>query len=129
MKLSYILKVLIFVFLIISLLSFINFIMLNLNEQKTEFEGLEMLSKSIPMSKSQAFCDANKGTSGSLEKLCGRLTNGNCNDTSCCVWTSDKKCTAGNIDGPTFNTNSKGKSKELDYYYFKGNCYGNKCPN
>ena len=136
MDLKYILKVLIIVFLILSLIAFINTLGLNLNEEPRQkkllqvitIEALGNLSTSIPMSKSQAFCDVHKGSSSSLNDSCGRLTRGNCNDTSCCVWTSNQKCVAGGIDGPTFNTNTNGSTKQLDYYYFQGKCYGTKCP-
>jgi len=136
MDLKYILKVFIIVFLILSLIAFINTIGLNLNEEPRQkkllqvvtVEALENLSTSIPMSKSKAFCDLHKGSSGSLDESCGRLTRGNCNDTSCCVWTSNQKCAAGGVDGPTFNTDSNGATKQLDYYYFQGKCYGSGCP-
>jgi hypothetical protein len=135
MDLKYILKVFIIVFLILSLIAFVNTLGLNLNEEPRQkkllqvvtIEGLDNLSTSIPMSKSQAFCDVHKGSSGSLDESCGRLTRGNCNDTSCCVWTSNQKCSAGGVDGPTFNTDSNGKTKQLDYYYFQGKCYGSGC--
>jgi hypothetical protein len=136
MDLKYILKVFIIVFLILSLIAFINTIGLNLNEEPRQkkllqvvtVEALENLSTSIPMSKSKAFCDVHKGSSGSLDESCGRLTRENCNDTSCCVWTSNQKCAAGGVDGPTFNTDSNGATKQLDYYYFQGKCYGSGCP-
>jgi len=80
------------------------------------------------MSKSQAFCDAHKGSGGLLDDSCNRLTKENCNDTSCCVWTSEQKCAAGGVDGLTFNTNTNGSPKQLDYYYFQGKCYGSGCP-
>ena len=136
MDLKYILKVSIIVFLILSGIAFINTLGLNLNEEPRQkkllqvvtVEALNNLSTSIPMSKSQAFCDVNKGSSGSLDESCGRLTRGNCDDTSCCVWTSNQKCAAGGIDGPTFNSDTNGKTKQLDYYYFQGKCYGSGCP-
>jgi hypothetical protein len=136
MDLKYILKVFIVVLLILSLIAFINTLGLNLNEERGQqkllqvvtIEGLGNLSTSIPMNKSQAFCDAYKGSSGSLDESCGRLTRGKCNETSCCVWTSNQKCTAGGVDGPTFNSDANGKTKQLDYYYFQGKCYGSNCP-
>ena len=136
MDLKYILKVSIIVFLILSVIAFINTLGLNLNEEPIQkkllqvvtVEALNNLSTSIPMSKSQAFCDVHKGSSGSLDESCGRLTRGNCDDTSCCVWTSNQKCAAGGIDGPTFNSDANGKTKQLDYYYFQGKCYGSNCP-
>ena len=136
MDLKYILKVFIIVFLILSLIAFINTLGLNLNEEPRQkkllqvvtVEALDNLSTSIPMSKSQAFCEAHKGSGGSLDESCSRLTRENCNDTSCCVWTSNQKCAAGSVDGPTFNTNPNGSAKKLDYYYFQGKCYGSGCP-
>lgn len=136
MDLKYILKVSIIVFLILSVIAFINTIGLNLNEEPRQkkllqvvtVEGLGNLSTAIPMSKSQAFCDVHKGSSGSLDETCSKLTRGNCDDVSCCVWVSNQKCTAGGIDGPTFNTDTNGKTKQLDYYYFQGKCYGTNCP-
>jgi hypothetical protein len=135
MDLKYILKVFIIVFLILSLIAFINTLGLNLNEEPRQkkllqvvtVEALGNLSTSVPMSKSQAFCDVHKSSGGSLDESCSKLTKQNCNDTSCCVWTSNQKCAAGGIDGPTFNTNPNGSAKKLDYY-FQGKCYGNKCP-
>ena len=136
MDLKYILKVFIIVFLILSLISFVNTLGLNLNEEPRQkkllqvvtIEALDNLSTTIPMSKSQAFCDVHKGSGGSLDESCSRLTRGNCLDTSCCVWTSNQKCAAGGIDGPTFNSDANGKTKQLDYYYFQGKCYGSNCP-
>jgi hypothetical protein len=135
MDLKYILKVFIIVFLILSLISFINTLGLNLNEEPKQkkllqvvtIEALDNLSTSIPMSTSKAFCDVHKDSGGSLDESCGRLTKGNCNNTSCCVWTSNQKCAAGGVNGPTFNTNPNGTTKQLDYYYFQGKCYGTKC--
>jgi len=135
MELKYILKVLIIVFLIFSLIIFINTIGLNLNDehekkllQVVTIEGLDTLSDtSILMNKTDAFCESHRGSSGTLDESCGKLTQGNCTSTSCCVWTSENKCKTGDINGPTFNSDSNGKTKQLDYYYFKNNCYGEKC--
>jgi hypothetical protein len=71
------------------------------------------------MNGSDSFCEANKESGGNLENSCSKLTQGNCNSTSCCVWTSNNKCRAGNAKGPTFNTDENGKTKKLDYYYFQ----------
>lgn len=85
--------------------------------------------KGIISSSANAFCQSYKGNSGNLNTACGILTNQNCNATSCCILTSDKKCVAGNADGATYNTNSNGKTINLDYYYYQNKCYGDKCPN
>jgi len=73
-----------------------------------------------------AFCDLYRGSSSSLNNECRRLTEKNCNETSCCVFTNNK-CVAGGANGPTYNTNSNGKTINADYY-FQNQCYGANCP-
>jgi len=129
MDLKYILKNFIFGFLILSLLLFINSLRLHLSGiEVSGMEGFENEDNPIMMNKSDAFCESYRGSSGSLDDACGKLTQTNCGSTSCCVWTSDKKCVAGGQGGPTFNSDTKGKTKQLDYYYFQNKCYGEKCP-
>ena len=82
---------------------------------------------SIIMNKSDAFCEYHRGNSGVLETSCEKLTQKNCNSTSCCVWACPGKCLAGGAGGPTFNTNKNGKTNDLDYYYFQGKCFGKGC--
>jgi len=97
MDIKYILKIFIVVFLILSLIAFINSIGLNFNEpdvpkkllQVVTIEGLTPASSS-----SIAFCDVNKGYK--LEQSCNKLTKYNCGLTSCCVYTNDNKCKASN---------------------------------
>ena len=125
MRVKYSLSVFIGFLLILSLFSFL---------YRTRFlwkgvEGFEHDNTSIIMNKNDAFCETHSGSSGSLDESCGKLTQSNCNDTKCCVWTSANKCAAGNEKGPTFNTNASGKTKQLDYYYFQNKCYGEKCKN
>jgi hypothetical protein len=136
MNLKYILKVFIIVFIILSLMIFINSIGLNLNEQPKPKKLLQVVTiegltnppdTSIIINKSDAFCESHRGSSGTLDESCGKLTKNNCNSTSCCVFKSNNKCVAGDANGPTFNTDSNGKTKELDYYYFMNKCYGENC--
>ena len=130
MDFKYILKILIILFLFLSIIVLINTIKLNLTDKESS-KGvftIEGLQNSI-LSPSDAFCESHRGSSRTLDKSCKKLTNGNCNSTSCCVWTSDNKCAAGNIKGPKFNTSKNGKTNQLDYYYFEGKCYGTNCPN
>jgi len=97
MDIKYILKIFIVVFLILSLILFINMIGLNLNEpdvpkkllQVVTIEGLTPASSS-----SNAFCDVNKGYI--LEQSCNKLTKYNCGLASCCVWAKNNKCKAVN---------------------------------
>jgi len=84
------------------------------------------LDVNINMKKGDSFCKHNMGSS-SLNESCGKLTQRNCNSTSCCVWLSDEKCAAGSKGGPTFNTDDNGKTKDIDYYYYQNKCYGKKC--
>jgi len=128
MDFKYLLKIFIIFFLILSIIIFINSIGFTLNEadkpkkllQVVTIEGLDTLLPS-----NQAFCEVNKGFT--LEQSCNNLTRQNCGLTSCCVWTSDQKCKAGNISGPTFNTNTNGKTNKLEYYYFQNKCHGEMC--
>jgi hypothetical protein len=130
MDVKYILNILIIFILFLSFISIVT----NLNAetpllQVVTMEGLENPpDTSIIMNKNEAFCKNHIGSSGSLDESCKKLTKNNCNSTSCCVFTSDNKCAAGNSNGPTFNTDQNGKTKQLDYYYFQNKCYGNKCP-
>ncbi len=133
MDIKYILKIFIVSFLIIYLIAFISSIGLNLNEQilskkLINVATIEGLDTQLPASSGmKAFCDSHKGFD--LEQSCNKLTKINCGLTSCCVYTSDNKCKAGNMSGPTFNTNSNGQSLPIDYYYFQNKCYGEKCIN
>ena len=136
MDLKYLLKIFIFVFLILSVIIFINSIGLKFTTLRNEsdipkkltnviiMEGLE--NNPLTISSSKAFCDTNKGAQ--QENACSELTKYNCGLTSCCIWTSDNKCKAGNQDGPIFGSDSKGKTIPLDYYYYQNKCYGSNCP-
>ena len=141
LDIKYILKVFVIIFLFLSLIIFINSIGMKLHDAPTNKTLLQVVTiepftetndndilGSIAMNKSDAFCEIHAGSSGTLEESCGKLTKNNCSSTSCCVWTSDNKCLAGNQGGPTFNSNKNGKTRELDYYYFQNKCYGTKCP-
>ena len=87
----------------------------------------ENMDNILSSNKSESFCKSYEGQSGLLDNSCKKLTKNNCNVTPCCVWTSDEKCVAGSSSGPTFNTDSKGKTLSLDYYYYKNKCYGKSC--
>ena len=133
MDLKYLLKVFIIFFLIFSLIIFINSIGLNFNQSQqpkklikvATIEGLE--TNPLTTNSSKAFCETNNGFN--LETACNSLTKYNCGLTSCCIFTSDNKCKAGNQNGPLFGSDSNGKTIPLDYYYFQNNCYGENCPN
>jgi hypothetical protein len=113
---------------IISIVIFALDVFIKNNNIYNNIEGLDNLDTDIIMKGSDSFCETNIGSGGDLETSCNKLTQSNCNSTSCCVWTSDNKCKAGAANGPTFNTDGNGKTKKLGYYYFKNKCYGLNCP-
>ena len=135
-NLKYILKVFIMVLLIFSLILFIQSIGINFNAkehpkqllQVVTIEGLDNLNTSLTTNKSDAFCKSHIGNSNILNESCNKLSNKNCNATSCCILTNNNKCVAGNKDGAIFNSDKKGKTINLDYYYYQNKCYGSKCP-
>jgi len=142
MNIKYILKIMIIIFLIFALILYVSFILnslgINLNAppppkkllQTVTIEALQTIPETeIIMNKEDAFCENHRGSSNILEESCSKLTRDKCTSTKCCVWTSDQKCKAGGKNGPTFNTNTKGKTKQLDYYYFGKECFGEKCEN
>ena len=88
----------------------------------------EGFDSSLSSNKADAFCKSNSSSSNALNQKCNQLTSSNCALTSCCVWTSDQKCVVGGSGGPTFNSDDKGKTKNMDYYYYQNKCYGSKCP-
>jgi hypothetical protein len=70
------------------------------------------------------FCNSYLGNSSQLELACNELTKTNCAGVSCCVL-NNEKCVAGNINGPTFKTDKKGKEIRSENYYYLNTCYGN----
>ena len=141
---KYVLKILIICLLFFALTSIImNTLGINLNIEEHPKKLIQVITmeafqkqekekgqdqKGNITSGADAFCQSYKGNSGNLNTACGNLTNKNCNATSCCILTSDQKCVAGNADGATYNTDSNGKTINLDYYYYQNKCYGNSCP-
>jgi len=130
-KIKYILKIGICVLLILAVM---NIMGINLNgndvsQNNSLLEGfvLEIQPDTQNLATgANAFCDLYRGSSSSLNNECRRLTEKNCNETSCCVFTNNK-CVAGGANGPTYNTNSNGKTINADYY-FQNQCYGANCP-
>ena len=108
------------VFLILALMVLLDLLGVNLSsppattkvlKQVVTIEGLEMNS-------ADDFC--------STKSSCEKLTDKNCNKTSCCVLLNGEKCVSGAEDGPTFKT-SNGEKVNVDYYYFQNKCYGDGC--
>ena len=123
---KYILNVFIFVLLIFALIVFINSMGINLNIEEPPKKLLQVVTmegfKSAPISTgATAFCESYRGSSAQLNTECGRLTQKNCNETSCCVF-SNNKCVAGNANGPTYNTDNNGNTNTSPYY-FRNQCF------
>lgn len=79
----------------------------------------------------QGFCKSHEGKRNELQISCNKLTKDNCLATSCCVYAKMdgiEKCHSGDINGPTFRRDANGKTKDIDYYYFRNKCIGTKCP-
>ena len=78
-----------------------------------------------------SFCKSHEGNRNKLQDSCSKLTKDNCVSTSCCVYADiegTEQCHAGDISGPTFRRDENGKTKNIDYYYFRNKCYGQGCP-
>jgi hypothetical protein len=139
------LYIIIVVTIILSILLFISISGLNLNQPKNESklvqevtvemftenintlgqgQGQEILNEFKITTPSESFCQSYIGNSKELEPACNRLTNKNCDITSCCVRTIDNKCLAGSANGPTYHENNS--SNDSSYYYL-GKCYGTEC--
>jgi hypothetical protein len=80
------------------------------------------------LSEITGFCNPSKFTPSDINNKCSQLTKENCNVTGCCVYLNGNKCVGGDKNGPTFLSDGKGKLLNVDYYYYKNQCYGN-CKN
>lgn len=139
------------VFILTGILLFLHIFHFNLNEQVNKkllqvvtiesLKNINDISQEEPLllgpkdfintDLEKDFCSGFKG-SGSTQKLnesCGQLTNANCSTTACCILANGNRCLAGSASGPTFLTNTDGSNINVDYYYYQGKCYGDKCPN
>ena len=91
--------------------------LVDLVKMKTELESLKFSPKA-------SFCESQLTDPHGLDGACSELTRDNCMDTACCVWTSNKKCKAGNMNGATFpDTDDAGNQIPVDYYYYKNKLY------
>jgi len=127
---KYILNVFIFVLLIFALIVFINSMGINLNTEEPPKKLLQVVTMegfegSLISTGATAFCESYRGSSAQLNTACGRLTQKNCNETSCCVF-ANNKCVAGSANGPTYNTDNNGNTNTSSYY-FQNQCYGSNC--
>ncbi len=123
-----VLNIFVVVFIILALMVLIDLLGIDLRPppvtkkltQIVTIEGLEKIDTTIRMSPADDFCTKSSKSS------CEKLTDKNCNKTSCCVLLNGIKCVSGSEDGPTFKTN-KGEKVSVDYYYYQNKCYGLLC--
>lgn len=135
-QVKYILKLVIMILLVLSIIIFIQSSGINFNAkeppkkllQVVTIEGLDNIGSNVIIDKNNAFCEHHRGDSNALNNSCNKLTQNNCTSTSCCIWTSNNKCVAGDKNGAVFNSDIKGKTVPLDYYYYENKCYGKGCP-
>jgi len=125
------------IIVILGLIVFFSIIELNLNpiknsqiEKIVSIEAFENKMKSANDKYSSSFCKSHTGNSSELNKACNDLTRDNCLATSCCVYAKiedNESCYAGGEDGPTFKRDENGKTKDIDFYWYKNKCYGKNC--
>ena len=80
-------------------------------------------SDNLLRSSSEHFCESYLGNSVDLEKGCNELTESNCGQVKCCVYSKiveNGKCVAGDINGPTYKTDKDGNLITMDSYYYMG---------
>jgi hypothetical protein len=127
MEKKHILKIFIAILFIISLIILINTFGVYFNAEPVPIEG--MASGSLAQKKKDAAIKAYKNKCGGKKNTTSELCNNTkYNDdffsgTKNCIWTNTNKCVPGNADGRAYD-----KDVKLDYWYFKGKCYGKNCP-
>ena len=115
------------VIIFIALLSMFSILGINFNPIKNKkIQKIVTVESFIPDNLSDSFCSDYVKDSNKLDKQCNKLTESNCNSTSCCVWLNGKKCVAGGERGPIFHTNN-GKDIDVEFYSWKNKCYGKDC--
>jgi hypothetical protein len=129
-------EIVIVVVIVLFLLVLINIKGIDLNAPKPESKLVQQVTvetfasnediEKMMSSSSENFCESYLGDSSNLEKGCNQLTESNCADVKCCVY-SNGKCMAGDIDGPIYKTDKEGKLITMDSYYYLGKCRG-RCP-
>lgn len=131
----YVFYIFIVVLIIFTVLLIIDLFNINLNDNQNKklvevvtIEGLDNMNvNELPISINPAvdFCKSNVDSNDMQEK-CGKLTETNCNKTSCCVWLNKEKCVPGDQNGPTFKTDKLGNNIEIINFNYRNKCYG-KC--
>lgn len=133
-------EIVIIVVVVLFLLVLINIKGIDLNAPKPESKLVQQVTvetfvaddsesniKKMMSGLSENFCESYLGNSSELEKGCNELTEDNCAEVKCCVYSKigkNGKCMAGDINGPTYKTDKDGKLITIDTYYYLGKCRG-----
>lgn len=120
-------NILTIVIIFITLLSIFSILGINFNPiTNKKIQKIVTVESFSPDSLSDSFCSDYLTDSNKLDKQCNKLTESNCNSTSCCIWLNGNKCVAGGERGPTFRTNN-GQDIDVEFYSWKNKCYGKGC--
>lgn len=72
------------------------------------------------------FCEQYKHSVLEIEKKCSTLGKDVCASTNCCVLLGNDTCVSGNERGPSYQYHYHNPIiTNRDYYYYRGECYGN----
>ena len=135
-------EIVVIIIVVLFLLVLINIKGVDLNEAKPESRLVQQVTvetfvsnndeeSGMLSSSSEMFCESYLGNSVDLEKGCNELTESNCGQVKCCVYSKiveNGKCVAGDINGPTYKTDKDGNLITMDSYYYLGKCRGTNCP-
>lgn len=136
-------EIIIIIIAVLFLLVIINITGIDLNAPKPESKLLQQVTvetfsdsidldsniKKMMTGSSENFCESYLGNSEELEKGCNQLTESNCAEVKRCVYSKigeNETCVAGDINGPTYKTDTDGKLITRDSYYYLGKMYKSK---
>ena len=107
----------------ITLLSIFSILGINFNPiTNKKIQKIVTVESFSPDNLSDSFCSDYLTDSNKLNNQCNKLTESNCNSTSCCIWLNGTSCVAGNASGPTFRT-TKGKPIEVKSYSYQNTTF------
>ena len=89
-------NILTIVIIFITLLSIFSILGINFNPiTNKKIQKIVTVESFSPDSLSDSFCSDYLTDSNKLDKQCNKLTESNCNSTSCCIWLNGNKCVSG----------------------------------
>ena len=76
----------------------------DINNNQDNDEDILKEIKNMGLEPALGFCENYRSSGKMREEACNRLTRANCSKVSCCAWTNNNQCVAGNKFGPLFTT-------------------------